>query len=536
MISTLKGILEIRGMSGANRLMFYFRAIPGLGKLMPASIYAETALKKTLSVFVYILKVIWAFLTKFLYLGIVVYLPVKLLGEDLTEPVQYKLYLQIIICLSFLVAAVSSAIILEPKRDKYIFVKLMRLPADRYMRATLALRGISFPVTFIPALLVFGSLLGAPPWHGVLLALLLIFWRIGCEVLHLRIFDKYGIVVVKKNSWVLIAAGIGYLLAYVPLFAGFAVVDSRMLFNLPVVLGVILLGSACALYLARYQGYRNAVDAVTKIDDPLLDMGRLMKEAREKDVAIREDAASEPGNHGQFAAKSGYAYLNAIFFSRHRRFLTKPVRLRLGVIGVLFAAGLLTLLLSEPAFTKLAHYLIGALPTFLLIMNYTSIGERVCKAMFYNCDLSLLRYSFYRERSAILSNFRIRLLRISLLNLIPAAAICAAVNVLILLSGERWGAADAVFFCVTILALSLFFSVHHLFMYYIFQPYSTELNVKNPFFTIVNSIVLAATIVGMQFESGLGSFALIVVLSAALYMLIALILVYKFSSRTFRVK
>lgn len=98
------------------------------------------------------------------------------------------------------------------------------------------------------------------------------------------------------------------------------------------------------------------------------------------------------------------------------------------------------MLLSQSAFTKLTHYLITALPTFLIIMNYTSIGERLCKAMFYNCDLSLLRYGFYREQSAILSNFRIRLLRISVLNLIPAAAICLAVNLLLVLSAESWGA------------------------------------------------------------------------------------------------
>lgn len=539
MISTLRAIMEIRGMSGANRLMFYFRKIPVIGKLLPASAYAETSLKRTLSVIVYILKAIWAFLSKFAYLGLMVYLPVKLAGSELTLTLsaQYQLYLQVLLCLSFLAAAVSSAVILEPKRDKYIFVKLMRLPAERYMRVTLALRGISFAVTFIPAMMVFGNLLGAPLWQGGVLALLLTFWRIACEALHLWIFDKYGIVVVKKTSWVWSAIGAGFLLAYVPLLRGFAVVDSQTVYTLPLVLAVLVLGALSAVYIARYPDYRNAVDAVTKIDDPLLDMGRMMKEARVKDVATREQQyTAEQLDHGQFAGKSGYAYLNAIFFSRHRRLLISPVQRRLVIIGALFAAALLTMLFSQAAFTRLAHYLISALPTFLILMNYTSIGERVCKAMFYNCDLSLLRYGFYREQSAILSNFRIRLLRISLLNLIPAAAICLAVNLLILLSHESWGAADAVIFCVTIVALSLFFSVHHLFMYYIFQPYSTELNVKNPFFTIVNSIVLAAGFIAIQFKSEPGIFAFIVVLSAAVYMLAALILVYKFSGRTFRVK
>lgn len=87
-----------------------------------------------------------------------------------------------------------------------------------------------------------------------------------------------------------------------------------MLFSLPLVLGVTVLGALCAVYIARYPDYRNAVDAVTKIDDPLLDMGRMMKEARVKDVATREQQyTAEQLNPGQFAGKSGYAYLNAIF-------------------------------------------------------------------------------------------------------------------------------------------------------------------------------------------------------------------------------
>lgn len=87
-----------------------------------------------------------------------------------------------------------------------------------------------------------------------------------------------------------------------------------MLFNLPVVLGVLVLGTLSAVYIARYKDYTNAVDAVTKIDDPLLDMGRMMKEARVKDVATQDQHYSaEQQNQEKFEGKSGYAYLNAIF-------------------------------------------------------------------------------------------------------------------------------------------------------------------------------------------------------------------------------
>ncbi|AIQ16894.1 hypothetical protein H70357_09630 [Paenibacillus sp. FSL H7-0357] len=537
MIKTLNTILDIRGASGANRLIYYLQRLPVIGKMAKNDLYSRTGLKKTLTVIVLILKIIWGFLTKFAYLGIVVYWPVITIGKELPPAEQYQLYLQVLVIISCVVAAVSNAVILEPKRDKYICVKLMRLPADQYMHATLSLRTFSFFVYYIPAMCLFASLLQVPVWQGVLLALLLTAWRLGSEALHLWLFDRTDIVLVKKTGWVWTVIGVGFPLAYALLYAEVSFVDSAMLFNLPAGLAIAAIGVVAAVYIARYPRYRSAVDAVTKIDDPLLDMGRMMKESRVKDVETKEkDFSAEQLSPGQFQEKSGYAYLNAIFFSRHKRFLIQPIQRRLLIIGVLFAAGLLSMMVSPAMFTKMSHFLIGSLSYFVFIMNFTSIGEKVCKAMFYNCDISLLRYGFYRERTAVLSNFRIRLLRITALNLIPAGAICIAVNLLILLSDETWGIADAAGFCGAILGLSLFFSVHHLFMYYIFQPYSTELNLKNPFFTIVNSIVLAATIVCLRLESTPAYFAGMVLLTTVAYMTIALFLVYKYSGRTFRVK
>lgn len=216
--------------------------------------------------------------------------------------------------------------------------------------------------------------------------------------------------------------------------------------------------------------------------------------------------------------------------------MIQPIQRRLTIIGVLFIVAVLMMLISPETSSEFTAYLLGGLPFFVFIMNYTSIGERVCKAMFYNCDLSLLRYGFYREQAAILDNFKIRLIKLSGLNLIPAVAICLACTLLFLLSGADWGLMDAVIFWVTILCLSLFFSVHHLFMYYIFQPYSTELNMKNPFFFIVNSIVLGLSVACIGFPKASSLFTLVVLAGTIAYMVIAVTLVYRFSSRTFRVK
>jgi len=165
-----------------------------------------------------------------------------------------------------------------------------------------------------------------------------------------------------------------------------------------------------------------------------------------------------------------------------------------------------------------------------------SIGDRVCRAMFYNCDISLLRYPYYRQPAVILSNFRIRLRRIATMNMLIAATICAGVVVLVLATGGIGALSGLLPFLLSILCLSLFFSVHHLFMYYVLQPYTTDLGKKNPLFGVINGVVYMVCYLCLQIHSPPTYFAIIVIVATLIYMAVALLLTYKLSYKTFCVK
>ncbi|WP_157261247.1 hypothetical protein [Paenibacillus wynnii] len=476
-------------------------------------------------------------MNKFLYIGALIYLPVFYYKKDLQVTEQLELFLYIFVLLSFVIAPISNSVILEAKRDKYICVKLLRISPTRYTQATLGFKFVHFFVYFLPAVIVFFSIFGASTGQAILFTLLMTAWRLIGEALTLWIFDKTDIILWKKYTLVWSAILAGTLAAYIPLAVGNPFAISRVIFNLPISFAILTLGVIAVFYIAKYPDYRRAVDAVTKIDEPLLDMGKMISTAKQAEVSIKEsDSSSTYSAIDRYSDKTGYAYLNAIFFDRHRRFLIQPVIRRLYVIAVLTAAGFASMLIFPEASFTLASQLVDGLPILVFIMYFTSIGERVCKAMFYNCDISLLRYGFYRDQETILQNFKIRFMKIAGLNLIPSAAICIAVSALILFSGVHWPMMDAFSFLLSIIFLSLFFSVHHLFMYYIFQPYSTEFNMKNPFFRIVNGIVYGICIICFQFQSTPAYFAVVVLIATMVYITAALILVYKLSPRTFRIK
>ncbi|THF81628.1 hypothetical protein [Cohnella fermenti] len=532
MTGTLNTLLSIRTSTTANRFFYYFRKVPFIGRLLPDTAYSNLKLKRFMYVIVRIVSLLWGFAAKFAYLGLLFYLPIGALGGDLPEEDRLRLFFHLFLLLSFVVAGVTSAVVLETKREKYIAVKLMRVAAARYMKASLGYRYVLFFVQFVPALLFFIKILGGSALQGVLLAATATLWRVLIEYQHLRLFEKTGMVLIKNNAIVWLTIGIGYAAAYAPLLLETVPYRVELLVNGPLALTVSLWGSFAAVRLARYPDYARAVEAATKRDDPLLNLGQVFADAQKADVKkatgdyTGENLTDEPAR-----GQEGYAYLNSLFFARHRKLIAQPLYRRLAIIGGIAFVGTLFALLKRESIAEPELSVI--FPYLPLALFFLSIGERVCKAMFYNCDLSLLRYGFYRN--AANRHFRIRLRRIVGLNLIVAAAIAAALTIVAVAIGAPLGG-DLVMLWVYALSLSVLFSVHHLFMYYIFQPYSVEWNSKNPMFHVLNALVSMFCGASIWIEAPASIFFAAALILTPLYLVAALVLVKRIGPRTFRIK
>jgi len=534
MLRTLNTLLAIRTSSAANRFIYYAQKLPLIGRRIPETVYAKLHVKKTVIFIALILNVLWGLFSKLAYTGLFVYLPAVALNRPLPQEDQLQLFLHIFLLLSFVAAGLSSASVLEPKREKYIAVKLMRLSPATYMRAALSYRYFTYFIYYIPALLLFTSLLGASIPQALALAVTVTLWRVFCEYMHLKLFEKTGVVLIRNNLIVWFIIGLSFTTAYTPLLLHWTPNSGSLLIGLPAVLVIAALGILAAVRLARYPDYRTVVDVATKRDDPLLDIGRMMSDAQKTSVRSKDsDYASGTIQADKFKTKEGYAYLNALFFTRHRSLITQPVYKRLAFIGFVSIAGIVLAALDSQRVIFLSSSLGIVLPFLVFTLNFLSVGDKVCRAIFYNCDLSLLRYSYYRNAAS--QHFRIRLYRIIGLNLTIGISLGAALTLIVLATGAALNL-ELLLLWVCVLVLSVFFSVHHLLMYYIFQPYSTEVNVKNPFFFVVNFVVSVACGLSIAVKAPALHFTTAVVIVTLVYLAAALILVRKFGHRTFRVK
>ena len=79
-----------------------------------------------------------------------------------------------------------------------------------------------------------------------------------------------------------------------------------------------------------------------------------------------------------------------------------------------------------------------------------------------NCDHSLLTYSFYKQPKFILRLFQIRLREIMKINAVPALVIGIGLALILYATGGTDNPLNYVVLIVSILCMSLFFSIHYL--------------------------------------------------------------------------
>ena len=106
---------------------------------------------------------------------------------------------------------------------------------------------------------------------------------------------------------------------------------------------------------------------------------------------------------------------------------------------------------------KINELIMTYLPYFVFIMYAINRGTGFTRALFVNCDHSLLTYSFYKQPGAILRLFQIRLREIIKINLLPAAVIGAGLAVLLYASGGTDNPLNYGVLLVSILCMSVLF-------------------------------------------------------------------------------
>ncbi|MCD1147591.1 hypothetical protein LQU94_05630 [Peptoniphilus sp. KCTC 25270] len=341
---------------------------------------------------------------------------------------------------------------------------------------------------------------------------------------------------IRYKTWILLTYYIALVLLALAMIY-FPVIPIHWILASPILILWIGLGGYFAYRNYRFSDYGKFLE---RSDIPQKDLGE--GEDFSKTVALevsRVEEKDQRKSHKVYEKKlEGYAFLNELFFQRHRRHIFRPILIKSLIAGVVF----LGILIGVPFFLGMEVFyketkelfmaLINALP-FVSYMLYSQ--ENITKIMFINCDESLLEYGFYQRPKDLLTMFTLRLKKLLLWNGLPLSIVIVGMTAAMILA--KGSLSQILILIGMALLLYLFFSVHTLFVYYYFQPYTSNYSVKSPVFGVVQFLsIYLICYMPMTLDVPSIGVLLFFVGMTAIYLPIALYLVYKKSPKRFRLR
>lgn len=416
----------------------------------------------------------------------------------------------------------------NPSRDKYYAMILMRMNVKNCTLSNYIYAILKIIIVFLPFTIIYGAMLGI----NLGICILIPFFIAGSKV----IVSAYSLYRYKKTGkatnenfpekviWAvaIVCLLLAYGLPYINI-----VINQTMFLILEIT--AIFAGILCSFYIKNFKLYSGMYKQI--LSSKTVNVEELSKQM------IRENTLKNIGIDLDYKSKKkGFEYFNDLFVKRHKKILLKAVKRIAMVSLVIMTAIVFMAVTNEETKVGINSFLVSSLPYFIFIMYMINKGQVVAQAMFMNCDYSMLTYSFYKKPSTILKLFGIRLKSIIGINLIPASVIGIGLPIILYITGGTDNYSNYLILFTSIISMSVFFSIHHLVMYYLLQPYNVNNESKSAAYGVVNSLVYIVCYLIMKVRVPTFYFGIALILFSILYCIVSLMLAYKLAPKTFKLR
>jgi hypothetical protein len=522
MLRTLRLSFALKNTYRVNGILYSLKQIPLLKEILPATLYQVRGLK----IFANVLTVLWELISIFLFK--LIYFLTMVFGLGLlyqNVPSQLS-FLHILLFLT-LIGSYMNTNLFHPTRDKYYAMVLMRMNARSYTLSNYGYALAKVVIGFLPFTILFGLNRGVPLWLCLLIPFCVAGAKLSITALSLRDYEKNGYVYnenkLQKFAWLL--TGVLLALAYVPPALGIVLPleVSAALWLIWIPAGLVSLRRVVTFRYYREINRELLAQMLTQMDT----VKKTGKTSIEKVISTDTSITSQ---------KKGFEYLNELFIKRHRKILWRSTIRIANVCAFLCCGTLLFMILRPEAKSEINQMVMTWLPYFAFIMYLINRGTNFTRALFMNCDHSLLTYAFYKQPGFVLKLFQIRLREIMKINAVPALVIGVGLSVILFASGGTDNPLNYVVLLVSILAMSVFFSIHYLTIYYLLQPYTAGTEMKSGTYRIVMILTYMGCYAMIHLRLPILVFGVACIAFCVLYSILACILVYKFAPQTFRIR
>ena len=526
MARTLRITFSLRNTYRVNNILYALKQIPLVGRILPETLYQEPGLK----ILANIISVLWEIFAALIGKGVYFLI---LLGAAALYPSPEKraLFLYLMVICTVL-GGFMNTYMFNPTKDKYYALILLRMDARSYTLVNYGYALIKLAAAYLLFGLLTGGLVDLPVWQRVLLPLFAVGVKLFAAAYMLRDYEKTGNASNENKVgplyWAALFLGLAAAFG-LPAIGIFLPEAASLIF---MGLGVAL-GAFSARRILRFAFYREMYQELLGDWMDQMDKGGASKTAS---AARKQSEKAISADTGITSSRKGFEYLNELFIKRHQRILWRAAEKIAFVCLILVLAALIALSLYPEVKTVVNELTMQFLPYFVFILYAINRGTGFTQALFINCDSSLLTYSFYKKPGQILKLFRIRLREIIKINLLPAFVIGAGLAVLLFASGGTDNPVNYAVLVVSVLCMSVFFSVHYLMIYYLLQPYTAGAEMKSGTYKIVMTVTYFVCYLMMRVQMPTLIFGLMTIVFCVAYSVIACVVVYRMAPKTFKLR
>lgn len=519
-----------------NGFIYYLRQLPFFEKRISYGVFQHNKFKHILSIVTFVFGILMRFAGKLIYAAVFLMIPYIILRQFVFgNTFQYEeTVINIFFMMNCVCGSLVNTVILSSSDEDYMMLNVLRInPKEHYVGELLFKLitdfGLFFVVLWIFDIGVVNSL--------VLVILMTAFRCIG-EALSLLIYSRIPFLYKRITKMDVIVILVCVYFAYVnPYMRGKMVSVDAFVFN-PNLLAVIgSIGLICFLILCTYKQYpRLARKRVQRVDVEYAE--ELQARARIREVEAKQTATGAAAlMTNRHEKKKGFSYLNHIFFDRNRKLLMKsPNRRLVWIILLSFAAVLYAVSAESEAREGIWLFMRKMDTVWFFIMYLFSCSKQMCRVMFYNCDKDMMNYSYYTKKGALTSSFLVRLRCFMLVDLRTAGIISFTVCILTAVTGHAGDIRQILPLILNVVFFSLLFTMYHVGMYHMMQPYDGQMKVKVPMFTVANILVGVFGLLFWQLPlDAIGVLAVQIIGMAALFVF-CFVMIKEFGVENFHIK
>lgn len=544
MWTELKLIQQVKITQAYNKILFYLQKLPLLGKKIPNRFYHAKDFKHVITIVGAIGYFLFQILAKVLYFGALFFISKLILMTNTTN--QQEL-ITIFFTLLFFYSVISGTFYKIKRIDPgdmfdILCLKQLKMEEKRYYHAQMVLDYTVFFITYSLTLGVLLYLLSGPIIHALSYTLLLTGLRLVIQVFYIYAYKPDKPSPEKTyNILAIFALIVGFFLS--PLYIyGFIQPELPNLLNWgSLLIGLALIGVAIPI-LKSTNKYEYIVRAALT-SERIQNTQETIKDAQVLGVKLREDDLAEDNFVQVETDATGITYINVLFFARLGHLLKKRIRraeivlsiLFLTVIGIIigveyFQVAEITATQIESAFAGPWHIII------IYISSLAYIGEHFTKFCFYNMDRMLMKNNYYRKPKYLLEAIWIRF-KIAIRYNFPIFLLISVGTTLIYFVAGGQSISILLLALLSTFVMMVFFSLHFLFLYYLIQPYTENMENKSPLYGIATFITFYAPAILLQVTDSLSQGIVLIIYGFILiYLAVGLFAVIKLAPKRFKLR